>query len=1000
MTNQRLLRTTRRQRGQALLLAIVVMLMLALLAAALVAVIAGSTEESSRDEYRVKAKTLAQAGLRYADEMLTESAQGADWRPRLPAYLDPNNAAWDPTTPQQYWDSFERLRGWNAAAVRQHYADPTQAVYYIKFRFSMDEAAVAAGTSADPTQDFMTDQNGTLHLDWPIENAELTAPHDHFLLRVEYQPDPNDPLSKYLKITSIGRPGGDLTAFQELVGYKAVGLMDYGLFIHDRQHEGGLTTIGIPGLDLDGDGSTASANRAGWDGSAGGNATGSNDYIPLWVEGPLRANTDLQLLAPARLEPVQSSTGWKDKIEVAGALSVAADPSLAPLENSDPTVVGNGDLQVLMEQSDTSVAAFSNRGTGSYSSTAATAPSGNLWPDTLDVGVSRLEAPALESYEPLTGVSRWDRMTRYSGVDVNLQEGGSTVVVNSGELGYGRGIYVNNALQRDNLSEVKNTWLHPETWGGRRYLPNGCIIELIAHYPDPLATTDPPVIAITRTDGSTWVDPVTGRASGRPTMLFAFPRKDGNFGLPVLPTASDAGTLPIPENGLIVCEGNVRVLGRLPYDSTGTYDYNLTVVSRGSVYVDGPLLRPSDYTDAISATDGRNTRIALLARDHVVLNPTALAPGPVQGLPPGPWQGANAADGHWLLDPTGTQAIGLRVAIAKGADGGVMDGRFISLEHADATSGDGLPARTALLLARTRAGLGRTPRIDYSSTTEPLLLNLESATAGAQRAQIPGLSGGPNSSGFGFRLAIPVFLADWANLNQPIYTLVNTNLGEYWPDTWHAAYQNFNRDPATEDAGVPSFIYAQGGIDLLSGQPGESRSDVALKNMKIERFYYDGSFDEAQPRVGLDMVVSALMYAERGSFFVIPGNWYDPRAETLSDVLDSDLGVTAVRLARLKRYNYRVTVNGAIAVNSWATPMEMADWTDKWSYPPNQVRQSDGTLSDSALGGTTIFNEYGSVRYRYDWGLRSNAAGRPNLVHLPALPASPGLVYVGEENKQ
>lgn len=973
--------------GQALLLAVIVLLMMALLGAALVATVAGGVESSAREEYRVKARQLAWAGIRYADDMLSRSTAGADWRPTLAPYLDPNNAAFDQAAYDQHWDTYEKLRGWDPIQVRSTYppAQQGQAVYYVKYRFAMDEAAGSAQVEApvdDPSQDYQ-DQGGVTRYDRPMENTELTAPHDHFLLRVEYNPDrgPNpDPLSKYIKITAIGRPGGDVTAFSELVAYKAVSIADYLLYVHDLHRTGSVTRLGLPPVDVNGDGDTSDSNRAADSWSVSGN----NDFLPLRLEGPVRSNRATEFLAPVQIEPVRAAGSWTDKIEIAGPVQAVADAAAS-----------GGNAQVRIQEADGStLTSFANGNSPSIDRVEATAPSGNPWPSRLEVGVQRLEAPPLDSFEPLTGVSRWDRLTRYSGVENFVNLGGNTVgavgeggvPVNSGELGYGRGIWIDNFSQRDLLESAANTWLHPETWGGKRYVPNGCIIEIFAHYPDPLSATDPPALAITRTDGSTWIDPSTGRSTGRRTLVFSYPDKDGNWAV------VGPGGAPMPDNGIILCEGNVRVLGNLPYNSdpNSNADYNLTIVSRGSIFVDGPILRPSDWS-TVAEDDPRNTRIALLARDHVVINPTMLAPGQVGGLPPAPYtvpESGGTGAGHFVLDPNGTNVVGLRVPICKNPDTNWVDGgsRRVTLIEADGNAADRLPAYAAILFAKTRNTLGLTPTpTEPATATQPYLVS----------QTVPGRPGVYPDPSIGlFRSAgVPVFFADWFNYGRAIYPAdaARNSFQEYFPDSRWLDNANFNLSPAAGELGVPSYVTVQGGPDLTGAAGGQSRSDVIVKNIKMERLENDHA---EYPRPGLEFVVSALLYAERGGLYVIPGDWFDPLAVSPAAMIDGSSptittpDLAAAKYARFRRYNYRITINGAIAVNDLPSTMEIGEWTDKWAYPQSG-------------NGQNLFNEYGTIRYRYDWGLRNDGAGpRANRHLLPALPASPGLVYVGEENKR
>jgi len=67
---------------------------------------------------------------------------------------------------------------------------------------------------------------------------------------------------------------------------------------------------------------------------------------------------------------------------------------------------------------------------------------------------------------------------------------------------------------------------------------------------------------------------------------------------------------PYPSNGLIYSPGNLRILGVIGDDVT-PQDYNLTIVSGGTIYIEGNLIK---------GTAGSS--LALLAKDWVALNPT------------------------------------------------------------------------------------------------------------------------------------------------------------------------------------------------------------------------------------------------------------------------------------------------------------------------------------------------------------------------------------------
>ena len=100
---------------------------------------------------------------------------------------------------------------------------------------------------------------------------------------------------------------------------------------------------------------------------------------------------------------------------------------------------------------------------------------------------------------------------------------------------------------------------------------------------------------------------------------------------------------PQGDHAVIYAEGNIRIKGRLPRrnvnagaPNNNSRQYHLTVVSGGTIYIDGQILSPQDQydrdvdgsTDPLTGPvpDEYNSYIALLARDCVVVNPTMLVP--------------------------------------------------------------------------------------------------------------------------------------------------------------------------------------------------------------------------------------------------------------------------------------------------------------------------------------------------------------------------------------
>lgn len=206
----------RRHRGQALIIAIGVLFVISMFAAIYIGIINRLFTRTRYEESTAKAYALAQAGIEYANQMLTQSEEGASWRPLFtPPYpFDPN----DPRYPlyQQYDPDFDYLK--------------------------------VGGP----------DGRGAF--------VRLNMGDGRFLLRVTYNYRPDDPLSSFIKIESVGRPGNaseikwedpnfDPTTIdpalytpykRTLVAYKPVYVTDYAWFVMNNSKREEYIRLGAP----------------------------------------------------------------------------------------------------------------------------------------------------------------------------------------------------------------------------------------------------------------------------------------------------------------------------------------------------------------------------------------------------------------------------------------------------------------------------------------------------------------------------------------------------------------------------------------------------------------------------------------------------------------------------------------------------------------------------------------------------------------------------------
>lgn len=272
-------RTNRRHRegGQSLTVAIVVMFLLLFIAGLFIALVINNLRNTKDAAQRVNATKYAEAGLRYLDEQLTKSPEGADWRPNPNDPLGDQNPAADPTN-----------------AVND--VDPNDPDYeWLAEVFPGRDGYAADGTP----QDF-----------GPYTRVEFGGPTPsqgnlggRALVRVAYRPVTKDavnstPDQKYLRLDSVGRVGSidpaDPTTFgnteakglrRELLAYKAIGLTDYIRWFTNKDNRTVPATIGSVNTVVDTPVDTAGGTRP-------VTAPVEREIIN-YFDGPIRANGNL-----------------------------------------------------------------------------------------------------------------------------------------------------------------------------------------------------------------------------------------------------------------------------------------------------------------------------------------------------------------------------------------------------------------------------------------------------------------------------------------------------------------------------------------------------------------------------------------------------------------------------------------------------------------------------------------------------------------------------------
>lgn len=1000
-TNRSYPRTGRK--GQALLVAVLLMMVILLTGVLFVAIVSYNQEQSARSSDVVAAQSLAEAGIEWCNTNLMNSPLGADWRPPFRA-LDPGtfNAADPDTWPippvissdgatnygafgpdgvedteDDYYSDFERARGWHGEV------DAANPAVYRRFGFVRipDVNATPAGTGL------------------PTEIAALLG-KGHILVRVTYDPDPpyepNDVLSAgpdnssgQIKIESIGVVDQQVPVFRKLVAYKPIGLTDHALFVTDAGKSGRPTKLGFePWSDMDYNGTV-----------------GTGDYLGQFFFGPIKVNGTLQL---GGSNTDGSPTGSTNYI----TLTTEPTQAVAEVPGLNSFAIGGGYLRddrveaadgiTEPDPANLSTSVIERGADGTTTAPAQLIPSGagfstlgGLVRDgsqSVDgSGFSRdsrpLAAPA--AFEN-GGADRYRALTRDSGDVRTLTPSG---LVNLGRLGRGRGLYVDNVEDRQfvdgagvcDLDMLIAEWMQQFPAGGHSqqsqgwnaiyttYTPPGVEIVL---YPTEDATREfnssrpidnsetPP-----NSPGTLWWP---GHVGGEPGIKITRHDRAWEYVAGGQVRTSNEWTMyidyPSYPNQVIFAEGNIRIRGVLPARPAGGRDYNLTVVSGGTIYIDGQILSPQDgygrnpgtgagYTPGQPVPDEHNTKIALLAKDCVCLNATRLAPqtvaGDIAAAPDDPVN-PDPLQQHWELSPETSGAAYSSWMFGEPVAAGHRVG--ISMLH---TAQDPGPAAMSMSI------------YNYTGT-------------------------GWNWVPFDF---------DPAGTHSDRFLFVQPGIVTPAPYVENALTPDWGQRVATNPA-VPFDISGYLSDELGgSGMPGYMRSiaisaadplaanigagggatEYWLKKWKV--YEDDGA---GNPTGAIHAKINALIYAENGCWFVIPGAYYDPSRQY------TDAAAQTAFARRMRRYNYDICVRGTITEAFHAEPEAVRDWSDKWAYP---------------VGATG----WGTIRYEFDESLRrardqaiTTLSGnqrvaaavlsteQANLPVLPALPVSPDLVFYGE----
>jgi len=1051
----------RRQRGQTIIVAMIVLGLLLILGFVFLGIINHSIKTSGQIRDRSVAKDLSESGIRYAHSQLLNSAQGADWRGQ-------------PTTPIDWTNGIiETTRDPDALFIRP-------------------PATIGGGQVAWPGGNY-ADRGGPDGLGpfFRVPNSKGRA-----LVRVIYGPSDADvfrssptgalrnpgALRNYIMIESIGREGvinaNDPT---RLLSTTARRIGNYGstadfvnelnLMKGDQVHLGGLqvnrafVSIGI----IESARFITNKNNVSRPADIGSsNENGAFYRDGLVTDLPTQFGLSMPLLAfdsnssttPGPL-PIGGSLFSNADVALHGRILANLNLTLGDQFDVAGHITGDDDARLVLQLS------RYNGGWGSTTNTLAPAQFSSQSPgfnglmalrdggENRDLGggprsVGQKVPPSAFGRDAETHVNRYQEMTQSSGAVLNGR--------NTGGYGYGNGVFVNNSADRqsavDELGRVSqggeasliNDWLNPSRagsfWTGYLYNPPGSYVNF---------TTDGFTITrdgrSTQPDQRNWKLP-NGNDSGAQVIRYKLGRgTDGRLHIVntfsvanINNTLSQTDYQTGPEfNGVLYLEGNARVRGVIPTD------IQITLVSGATIYVEGSLTKGvtgnnwtatySSARDNIAPTaqDQRLTRpsksmLMLIARDYVAVNTTQFfgaAPTQAvtakQDLPNLPSYNpllVKAADvngleltNEFVLDPAGQGATASNPSTWKS---------FAANYSLNSASGTRVP--TNILLTQTQDDGAA------ASTYVSLQVN------GGQYM----FPTGPNP---------PYANAASQYTTNPYFELYGLGM------------ENYQRFGKFESITLP-LIDASSSENALGITSSGTFGSFGLSTLGPNRFTLkpqsigsDSINDYVLGRLALaphDIRIEASMFAENGSFFVIPGPWFNPNPNDNYNAWFTASAGDPNQGNRWRLENFgstpnipfygepldvRILISGAISENMPPTASQQAEWIRKWGwipkrqgaatvdtlpfqhlsndpglvsapYVPNIIVGYDPVLATGRRFGFydpssgTNLNDPGTyvrtrwIDYNMD-GIQQISELVP-LPPLPRLPVSPALAYFGE----
>ena len=1061
--------TRQRERGQTIIIAMVVLGILLILGFVFIGIIDNNAKSAFTLGNRSVANDLALGGIRYAHQQLLQSEQGADWRGSS-TNLGTGNGTLDPDAyylrPAATLFNGTRLTV-TPGGSQLDLGGPDGLGPFFRINNSNGRSLVRVRYAPSDANIFSNSPVG------PLRKPGLAR--DYIIIEAigrQGQINPLDPTTlntgsqiqyrnfatdqDFRAALGLLRQGENKLPNSKVIrAFASIGIIESARYITNVHNVSRPAEIGIPkelGVQYQGTavnnllsyqlGSSMPLFNLGNPPSPAGNIEGLGSFFSnanVIVHGNVKLNLNRYM---------------GDQFDVAGSIKGdAPDPAAG---------YNGGQLQVVLRDvladgtwASPSLSVLTDAGTNSFDSlnpnfvtlqgvirdgASPTDQSGN------PRSIGYKTPPSMQVTDPETNENRYVSITADSG-----RQSGS---YNSGRFGFGSGVYVFNPSDiqvpssesgRANVGTEESLmydWLNPHNgqahsgWQGFVYIPPASSIKLLDDgfgiQKNSQAKQEERTWRFTdgSDTGSSYNRFRIGLGSdGRRHIVNSFtpinpatPNQTINVNGNLLTTDFDKGPV---FNGVLYFEGNVRVWGIIPTD------VQLTLVSNATIYIDNSItkgvtangLQPSEgYSLGQLITRPSKSTLMLMARDNVAINTTQfLGVSPNEQIEP--YHDTPNLDGY---DP---------IIVHTGGNL-MLDSQFVRDPLGPGANATNPSTQKPYAFDYSQFG---TPAVKIP-TSLLIAHTMDDGPASSTFFQLDVNFGGPDPS--------PYFFLRAGNTANNYIAGVSTTLPVY--GLGGEVYQRFSKFEATTFPVVDpktATMSPDGQRMIANGSTGnyslysEGTNELLFRQTSVSGVATNDYLIGRAALAPHDIRIEAAIFAEEGSFFVIPGPWFNPDLNDRRDNYTNASGVyagasttaekDAIRLENFgaspgmpfagEPLDVRILISGAVSENMPPPASVQAEWLKKWGWiprdfaatgllipashvpagytidpanpaaslvVPNLIINYDPVLATGRSNGFVIDNSPDTL-------IRVDDFGRP-LPPMPRLPVSPTLAYFGE----